>query len=54
MAPDPDAIRDAVNAGLGKQQRLAGVELIVEMPRNPNGKILKRTLRDERKDQVYD
>jgi len=33
------------NSQLGKQQRLAAVQYIAELPRNPNGKILKRELR---------
>ena len=34
------------NEKLGKQQRIAEVILIDELPRNPNGKILKRELRN--------
>jgi acyl-CoA synthetase (AMP-forming)/AMP-acid ligase II len=33
------------NARVGKQQRLAGAVFVDELPRNPNGKILKRELR---------
>jgi len=33
------------NERVGKQQRLAGAVVVDELPRNPNGKILKRELR---------
>jgi len=33
------------NARLGKQQRLAELKFVDDLPRNPNGKILKRELR---------
>ena len=46
-APDTDAIRDWANARLGKQQRVSAVEVIAELPRNPNGKVLKRELRKD-------
>ena len=39
------AIMDWLNARVGRQQRVAGVELVDELPRNPNGKVLKRELR---------
>lgn len=35
------------NARLGKQQRLSDCVAVVELPRNPNGKILKRELRKQ-------
>ncbi|MGY6633868.1 MAG: class I adenylate-forming enzyme family protein [Alkalilacustris sp.] len=44
--PDPDAIRAWANERLAKHQRLAGVELRPEFPRNALGKVLKRVLRD--------
>lgn len=42
------------NEQLGKQQRLADVFFITELPRNPNGKILKRELRTQYQDKVYE
>ena len=39
-------IREAVNAGLGKTQRLADLRLTDELPRSAIGKVLKRELRD--------
>lgn len=42
---DPDALKDWVNARVGRQQRIAGVVTLEELPRNPNGKVLKRELR---------
>ena len=43
---DTGAIMSWTNERLGKQQRVAGVLAIEELPRNPNGKVLKRELRD--------
>ena len=42
---DLDALRAWVNDRVGRQQRIAGVVTVDELPRNPNGKILKRELR---------
>ncbi len=42
------------NIKLGKQQRVADVFEIGELPRNPNGKILKRELRTRYADLQYD
>jgi acyl-CoA synthetase (AMP-forming)/AMP-acid ligase II len=46
-AADPDAIMAAVNARLGKTQRLSALHAIAEMPRSHIGKLLKSDLRDE-------
>jgi acyl-CoA synthetase (AMP-forming)/AMP-acid ligase II len=40
-------LRDWVNQRVGKQQRVAGLRFVDRLPRNPNGKILKRELRRE-------
>jgi acyl-CoA synthetase (AMP-forming)/AMP-acid ligase II len=42
---EPADLMRWANDRLGRQQRLAGVQLIDELPRNPNGKVLKRELR---------
>ena len=42
---DAATIMSWANQKLGKQQRIADVIFIDELPRNPNGKILKRELR---------
>lgn len=41
------AILDWTNAKVGKQQRLADIIFAESLPRNPNGKILKRELREK-------
>ena len=46
-ARDAQAIREAVNARLGKTQRLAQLHAIEEMPRSHIGKLLKTELREE-------
>lgn len=45
-ARDAETIRNAVNARLGKTQRLALLHIIEEMPRSHIGKLLKSELRD--------
>jgi acyl-CoA synthetase (AMP-forming)/AMP-acid ligase II len=51
VVPAPGAEADATalvawtNARVGRQQRIAGVVHVADLPRNPNGKILKRELR---------
>ena len=47
------SIRTFANERLGKQQRIAEVIPITELPRNPNGKILKRELREAFKHLSY-
>ena len=47
------AIRGFANERLGKQQRIADVVVVDELPRNPNGKILKRELREQFKHLQY-
>ncbi|MDX1515610.1 MAG: AMP-binding protein [Woeseiaceae bacterium] len=44
---DTDALLAWSNSQLGKQQRISAVRLIRELPRNPNGKVLKRELRKQ-------
>ena len=45
--PDPVALTAWTNERVGRQQRISGVVLRDSLPRNPNGKILKRELRAE-------
>ena len=45
--PDPAALASWTNERVGRQQRISGVVLRDSLPRNPNGKILKRELRVE-------
>jgi acyl-CoA synthetase (AMP-forming)/AMP-acid ligase II len=42
---EAEALRAWANERLGRQQRLSGLEFRTELPRNPNGKLLKRELR---------
>ena len=41
-----EALREWVNAQVGKTQRLSAVRLVAELPRSVIGKVLKRELRD--------
>ncbi|EAQ96456.1 class I adenylate-forming enzyme family protein [Congregibacter litoralis] len=47
------ALLEWANQRLGKQQRLADCIAVEELPRNPNGKILKRELRKHYGDKRY-
>ncbi|MEY2920579.1 MAG: hypothetical protein RL261_1884 [Pseudomonadota bacterium] len=46
-APEAAALVEWTNQRVGKQQRLAGAVYVADLPRNPNGKILKRELRKQ-------
>jgi acyl-CoA synthetase (AMP-forming)/AMP-acid ligase II len=43
--PEARALVEWTNARVGRQQRITDVVFVPELPRNPNGKILKRELR---------
>jgi len=51
---DLGQLRQWLNGRVGKQQRVAAIELVDELPRNPNGKVLKRKLRKNYEDQLFD
>jgi len=51
---DPLQLKNWTNSQVGKQQRIAGVKVFETIPRNPNGKILKRQLREQFKDIQYE
>lgn len=48
------SLKDWANNQLGKQQRITDVIVVEELPRNPNGKILKRELRKFFAENHYD
>lgn len=54
MVLDSDGIKEWLNARVGKQQRVVAVDVISELPRNPNGKILKRELRSAFQDKLFE
>jgi len=47
VQPDAAVLTAWTNERVGRQQRISGVALRDSLPRNPNGKILKRELRTE-------
>ncbi|WP_166424643.1 AMP-binding protein [Paraglaciecola sp. 20A4] len=47
QAPTTNQIIDWTNQKVGKRQRIKRLEFRVDLPRNPNGKILKRELRKD-------
>lgn len=49
----PQALVDWTNARVGKQQRICDVVWRRSLPRNANGKVLKRELRHELADRLY-
>jgi acyl-CoA synthetase (AMP-forming)/AMP-acid ligase II len=51
---DLEALKNWANERLGRQQRLADCVAVSALPRNPNGKILKRELRREHAERSYD
>ncbi|MEL6686803.1 MAG: class I adenylate-forming enzyme family protein [Pseudomonadota bacterium] len=53
-ACDPAGLKLWANGRLGKQQRVADVKIVDEIPRNPNGKVLKRSLREIYAEVEYD
>jgi len=53
-AVDAQELMSWANSRLGKQQRIAGVRFLDILPRNANGKILKRELRVQFKDVSYE
>jgi acyl-CoA synthetase (AMP-forming)/AMP-acid ligase II len=50
---DEASLIEWTNARVGRQQRIRGVVFRADLPRNANGKVLKRDLRDELKHLHY-
>lgn len=51
---DAALLKQWCNDRVGKQQRVADVLIRDALPRNPNGKVMKRSLRAELADRIYD
>lgn len=49
-----DEVKTWCNERVGRRQRIADVVFVDELPRNPNGKVLKRVLRTRFGDLHYD
>lgn len=49
-----DELKTWCNERVGRRQRIADVVFVDELPRNPNGKVLKRVLRTRFGDLHYD
>jgi len=47
---DNDTLKTWINERVGKRQRVHAVALVDSLPRNPNGKVLKRNLREQFRD----
>lgn len=54
FAMDLEKLKRWTNERVGRQQRIADIKIVDEIPRNPNGKILKRVLREKFGEAEYD
>lgn len=51
---EPEALVSWTNERVGRHQRIVGAVVVSELPRNANGKILKRELRERYRDWLQD